>query len=574
MISAPRQIERWRRSERLFIKEALRIRDKSQKIVGLYGAEFPAQAEVSDLIEGLREAGRPVRIIGLKPRQVGLTTIFAAHIYQRTSLFPNVLSLVVSMDLESAQSIHEKNDFFWETSPSFIRPMRARASRREMVFDNPRRDSRLKKPGMRSRIYCETAKKVSVGRSSTVHNFHGSEVAYWKDGEERGLAAMNAVPEEPGTMIVLESTANGMGDYFSDRWKSAKRVGSAWVPYFFPWYRHPQYQRAQDPLYNAVDLSDEEVKLVELYNLTPDQVAWRRYAIAEKCNGDIEQFRQEYPATDEEAFITSGRPAFNRDHVLAMRATCNAPDFITLDPVRGPRGVLVRASKQTKSLLRVWQPPRRHHLYVIGADCALGIEGGDFQCAQVVDVHTNEQVACYHSHEEPGKYAEQLDLLGRFYNDASLAVEKNGDGINVLSRLLQRSYPNLYVHEELDLERAKTAQRKYGWLMSDQHKRLVMAELQNALRTKILKIHEEELLEEMLWMQRDKFGRFAAPKGKHDDRIVAIGIAWFIARQEMVQRLQNDELPWADPLLIHQPLADREKQYKRERESEIRYQDM
>lgn len=571
MSSLPRQIQRWQDSESTFIAEALKIRDKQQRVVGLYGPEFPAQREVSDIVEGLKEAGRPVRIIGLKPRQVGLTTIFAAHVYQRTSLFPNVLSLIVSMDLESAQAIHEKNDFFWETSPAGVRPMRARASRREMVFDNPRRVSRLKMPGLRSRIYCETAAKVSIGRSSTLHNFHGSEVAYWKDGAERGLAAMNAVPEEPGTMIVLESTANGVGDYFHDRWQSAKRIGSAWTPYFFPWNRHPQYQRPQDTLYNAVDLSDEEVKLVEEFSLTPEQVTWRRYAIAEKCNGDTEQFRQEFPLTDEEAFITSGRPAFNRDHVLAMRAGCRDSDFIVLDPVRGPRGLLVRASKQRHSLLRVWEAPRKHHLYVIGADCALGIEGGDYQAAEVVDAHTNEQVASYHSHEEPGKYAEQLDLLGRFYNDAILAIEKNGDGINVLSRLLQRSYPNLYVHEELDLEKVKQGQRKYGWLMSDQSKRLVMAELQNALRTRMLKIREAELLDEMLWMQRDKFGRFAAPKGKHDDRIVAIGIAWFIARQEAVQRLQADELPWADPILMHQPLAEREKQYKRERERDVPY---
>ena len=134
-----------------------------------------------------------------------------------------------------------------------------------------------------------------------------------------------------GTMFqiyrVLESTANGVGDYFHSMWNQAVKGENEFIPIFLAWFTDPTYTRSfrseaeknefikqVDQTYT--DTSGKEVRTYE-YNLkvknslTYEQLNWRRWTIKNKCGGDEELFMQEYPSTPEEAFISSGRPKFN-----------------------------------------------------------------------------------------------------------------------------------------------------------------------------------------------------------------------------------------------------------------------
>lgn len=548
------RLDEWRKDEVKWIHENLRVKSKLAKVVPLISPDFPAQEEFAALVRQTREEGLPIRIAGLKARQVGLTSIADGILFNRTVLYPNVSSLIISMDLESAKMIHDKNEIFYDMLPAGMRPMRARSSTREMVFANPSRARRSKNPGLRSRIWVESAKKLTLGRSHTIHNLLASEVAYWKDGAEVALAALNAVPEEPGTCVILDSTANGVGDFFYDMYEMAKKPYSTWKAWFFPWFKQPEYRRRPDDIYNADDLEPEEQELMKLYNLDLEQICWRRMAIVERCSGDVELFRQEMPSNDEEAFLTSGRPAFSIPHVrdqrrFALPGTC-------IEIQRTSIGVNVRPI--SAGPFRIFEPPQHGHTYSIGADCSSGAEDGDFQCAEVIDALSKRHVAEFHAMMDPVEYAFYLDRIARMYNNAVVAVEKNGDGVNVVARLAQ-IYDNQWREERWDETGSKMSKR-VGWLTTDEKKRLLMHDLQAALRHTEIQIRSGELLDEMEWMQRDKHGRFGAPKGKHDDRVMAFGIALWVSRSLAHDLLIMETDIALDPM-SRMPIGERISRY-------------
>jgi hypothetical protein len=89
-------------------------------------------------------------------------------------------------------------------------------------------------------------------------------------------------------MVIIESTANGYDD-FKDMWDDAVAGKSQFVPVFCAWWELDGYRKA----YDGFTLTDEELKLKELYNLDNEQIAWRRWCIHNNCRGDVNLFTQE-----------------------------------------------------------------------------------------------------------------------------------------------------------------------------------------------------------------------------------------------------------------------------------------
>src|SRR5690606_37607220 len=153
-----------------------------------------------------------------------------------------------------------------------------------------------------------------------------SEVAFFPDAKTTMLGLLQAVPDQPNTLVVLESTANGVGDWFHEMWQKAEKGENEFTPIFLPWFIQPEYTRPfrteaereqfiQEVEATHVDANGETVytyekQLMEKHDLTYEQLNWRRWTIANKCQGDEILFMQEYPSTPEEAFISSGRPVF------------------------------------------------------------------------------------------------------------------------------------------------------------------------------------------------------------------------------------------------------------------------
>ena len=173
----------------------------------------------------------------------------------------------------------------------------------------------------------------------TIHGAsHNSECAFWNNAADHAKGIMQAVPNAPGTEIILESTANGVGNYFHQQWLAAEAGLSDFIAIFIPWFWQDEYRVTAEDNFT---LTTSEEELQKAYLLSNEQIAWRRAKIAELAvNGqDGEKaFRQEYPCTPHEAFILTGEDSFiSTDAVTKARHTTAEPYgklVVGVDPAR------------------------------------------------------------------------------------------------------------------------------------------------------------------------------------------------------------------------------------------------
>lgn len=163
---------------------------------------------------------------------------------------------------------------------------------------------------------------------------HNSEVAFWPNAQEHAAGILQAIPDEPGTEIFLESTANGVGNYFHKLWQAAEAGESEFVAIFVPWYWTAEYR-----IETGEDFipTEEENDYQAAYGLDLEQIAWRRKKITEL--GDATLFKQEYPATAAEAFQVTGADPFIAPEIVmkarkAKGVTAYGPTVLGVDPAR------------------------------------------------------------------------------------------------------------------------------------------------------------------------------------------------------------------------------------------------
>ena len=183
---------------------------------------------------------------------------------------------------------------YYESLPQFVKPSAGAANAKELHFD--KLDSGYK---------IGTAGNKAVGRGQTIQYFHGSEVGFWQNAAEHTKGIMQAIPSGEGSEVILESTANGVGNYFHEQWKAAEKGLSEFLPIFVPWYWQDEYRRDAEGL----QLTDEEIELKAIYGVDNEQLSWRRNKVFELAtdgnDGEI-SFKQEYPMNAAEAFQVTG----------------------------------------------------------------------------------------------------------------------------------------------------------------------------------------------------------------------------------------------------------------------------
>ncbi|MCQ2439465.1 MAG: hypothetical protein MJ074_06860, partial [Oscillospiraceae bacterium] len=186
------------RNPREYCENFLMIRDKKQRLVKL--RMKPAQENLYNIIKEEHAAGRPVRLIVLKGRQEGISTVAEALMFQDTATRSLVNTLIVAHQGDSTANLFEMNKVFYDNLPHHLQPMRKNSNAKALVFENPTRDEgeKRKRPGLRSRIRCTTAGGKGAGRSSTMTNVHLSEFAFWPGNKlQTLLGIMQTVPDSP-----------------------------------------------------------------------------------------------------------------------------------------------------------------------------------------------------------------------------------------------------------------------------------------------------------------------------------------------------------------------------------------
>lgn len=519
-----------------FMSNFLKIRNKQSQLVNFTPNE--AQLEFNRIIDEDTKKGKPHRYIILKARQLGMSTFTEGYIYHDTSNNELRNSLIIAHEEKATQNLFSMSKLFYEECPLVIRPMKKYSNGKELAFENPTSndEEKLDDPGLRSKITIATAGTSDTGRSGTYHNIHVSEVAFFPNPENTMTALMQCVPDEPNTFVCLESTANGVGGYFYDMWYAACRGENSFTPIFFPWFKEKNYTKEffteeekaafieyVDSTYkdeSGKEIHTDEWLLKEQFNLTYEQLNWRKYAIADKCGGDIEMFKQEYPATPEEAFISSGRPRFNLNSVKEYELNCCSPNIVC-DLFRS--GNKITYSRHDKGLFKIWIPPEEGMTYSVGVDVAEGLATGDYSVAIVMDEKLNV-CAKWRGHIDPDLFGDELVKIGILYNEAYLAIESNNHGLTTIKSVLNKEYYNLFYAKSYDKVN-DTMTKKVGWVTNRKTKPMAIDKLAEFIREKFLGLWDMEIVRELYSYVIDDKGATNAQEGMHDDCVMSLAIA-------------------------------------------------
>jgi len=478
-----------------------------------------AQQEYLDSVRDQFASTGRARVITLKARQLGLSTITEACGFSLSFIIPNYRSLVIAHEADASRNLLRMTKRYWANAPW---------KDHYTLKHNTRNDIEWEETG--SSFGVATAGKkgdAGVGRSATNHFVHASEVGLWEDAESVMLGLQNSVPPTPGTFIVLESTANGTGNYFHRTWEEAEAGDSDYVPLFFPWWRHPEYTIE---FYRLLDtplghLDEDETLLVSLLSgVSRDEqrsrILWRRWAIRNLCGNNTLKFQQEYPATPEEAFVASGLNVFPHEALRdCYHRAPGVPGYLFRN------GDSVTFTPDPAGPLRMFKQPTASASYVIGGDPTRTVHG-DYACAQIINRHTLEQVGVWRGRTTPGQFAEELYKLGLFFNVALLCPETNGPGQTTIAALMSLSYPNLTKRQYVD-RHIQPGTPTYGWHTTPQSKDLAVGWALQHIVNRELTIHDHNTFMEFRdYVTADRGGYGPSDeKHGHDDAVMSMSIA-------------------------------------------------
>jgi len=291
------------------------------------------QLDAHNRIQQRKREGKPCKIVFLKSRQVGMSTYTEARFFSNISFRRAKNAFVLADKEKSTQNIFSMTKRYYDNLPLALQIPTKKLSSDEIVFETD------------SSFRVGTAGSKSIGRSMTINYFHGSEVGFWQNADEIVSGMFQTIPESIESEVILESTANGTsgdGAFFYNIVQSGLDPKSDYMTLFYPWFMQNEYKRA---IIEPISWTDEEIELKRIYNLTDEQLAWRRAKIGNEFKGREKLFKQEYPSSIQEAFITTSNALIPLNYIELARTrfinSSNAPIVIGVDPARqGDRTVI------------------------------------------------------------------------------------------------------------------------------------------------------------------------------------------------------------------------------------------
>lgn len=512
-----------------YASKCVKIRTKKGKITNLVLNRVQKRF-LARILDQWQRTGR-VRFVVLKARQQGLSTVISAFQYWWLSQRKAQKGLVMAHEGESTTALLDMYRRIHDNTPEIVRPSTKYLSRNELNFDK-----------LDSAMRVATAGGRGVARGETLTFAHLSEVAFWPVAfahtNFNGL--VQAVPEEDDTFIFLESTAQGVTGKFYEMYQGAcDPNGILWNGYevfFSAWVESDEYRSPAPANFQRTPEEDEiAATALQLYDIVvdDDQLYWRRKKVG---TSGLDLFKQEYPLTAEEAFLSTGRPIFNNEYVterlkepvqpVTQMAVEQTFDEKSKQPL--PLRVL---REDPRGELKVYHPRSDKETYVIGADVGMGLrqglkgrKDGDPSVAQVLDSQLR-QVAVWRGLCHPDVFAKVLEALGYYYNCATIAPERNNHGLVTCVALRDANYPYLYTEQtEGTLEPDKDT-IKLGFYTSEATKPLIIDNLRALDREREIEINDETTLKEMKTFVVTEAGKMEAEAGTHDDCVMALAIA-------------------------------------------------
>ena len=508
-----------------------------------------AQRKLLKVLVETAFALKPIRIILLKARQWGGSTLiqlFSSWI----QLFhrKNWNSVIATHIEEAARNIRTMYTLMGERHPKEIQEVRFKA------FEGSSKNKQVVDRGCV--IYIGSMERPNSLHSGNYKLVHCSEVGLWKATKERKPsdfvnAFEGSVPLEPFTMVALESTAKGTGNFFHTMWMGAVRGENAYTPVFVAWWEIDMYTKPfsshQEMKMFVESMNEKELYMFQL-GATLEGLNW--YREKRKSYENDWDMQEGFPSTPEEAFVTSGRKAHHPLHIKQMEVFTKKPLYIGemfADAASGKEAI--NSSLMFKELAKgdfwIWSLPDKsklyEHRYLVSLDVGGSAAKADWSVIRVLDRlpmmngGVPEFVATYRFHMDQDLTAWRAVQVAKYYNDALLVVEANvlntfqteGNFTATVLDIISHVYHNLYYRDSP--EKIKEGlPAKYGFWTGN-NKSEIVAVVNKGLRDMGFIERDQRMLDECGWYELKPNGTYGAIDGQHDDIYMSSGICLWVS---------------------------------------------
>ncbi len=543
---------------RRFCEASIKIRDFSGTTVNF--KELSGPAKLNAAFDCVDRSGEPGRIIVLKSRRAGMSSGIGAQFWRRTAFVPGRSCSIVAHTKDAASEIASLYEQYEDSYDD--------AYEKRVQLDLPLVKKLRRTARNRQSIRYERGSSIKVitggnkqaARSFSSHCLHLSELPFIKDAATFLTGALQTAPRRPGCFVVIESTPNGVGDPFYVLWQAAAAGQNEFIPVFFAWFEDPvnTKQLADSEVERfANSLTAKEREMQQLHSLTLDQLNWRRWKIRNDCFGSEEVFRQEYPTTAEDCFLTTGRAFF--DMVVLGRQPI-------LPPVERGRMQWLEDGMERRLAfvphqageVTIWERPKPGAFYLAGLDVAQGQDAAglstgrrdaDYGHLPIFELESGVQVAEWCARATPNETARQAYALLRWYNWAFVTPEANSIGISVIEGLVEAGYPLDRMHRRMrspdDL--GSPALNELGYWQSggrEGSRWHMLRVLESLLLTGRLQLRSQATRAEFYTFLINPMGKPEAAQGCHDDRVFGVGLAAVgLDQAEMVKTVAQRAAP-------------------------------
>ena len=552
------------------------------------------QRKLINRLEKMRKSDKPIRLILLKARQwggstaiqiymawlqlvheVGLNSLIIAHQGTGSDEIKDMFDRMIKA--YPAQMLHELGEAYAPNEPKMVG-----VGKSGSIFRVPQRNCKIK---------IGTAERPNSCRGGDYNLVHLSEVALWKESEGKKpedivRSACSGILLRPYTMIVYESTANGVGNFFHKEYLAAKKGESQFEAMFVSWFEIEQYElpftdeaekyafakKLYENRRNDEVKSDREEPGAYLWRL------WERGATLEAIHWYVSErskytnhgdMASEYPSDDIEAFTYSGRKVFSSEDVEQFRPACRAPRWIgeiygSAD--EGEKAIEgLRFKKESDGRLFMWHDVERSDdeevtdQYLVVVDVCKGhTKNADFADILVInrqpmmDGEPPVVAAEWHGHIDMDKLAWKATQVAAYYNNALLVIESNtletnntkGEAEYILTLIHEVYGKQLYARKQSAEDIRQGLPKKYGYHTNALTKKVVIYNLKVVIRERLYIEREESCLDEYLTYVETENNVFEAMEGYHDDRLMTRAIGMQVCYHEMelpriVKRVNN-----------------------------------
>lgn len=522
------------------------------------------QRRVLATLEEMRLADKPLRMIMLKSRQWGGSTLVQMYFaWIQMELRRNWNSLICShlkatsfviRRMYQQMLISYPRELTDDDTVPRLAPVQGDSSSRELS-------------GRGCLITTGSCVSQESARGFDCQLAHLSEVAFWKDTTLMSpvdfiRATTSGIPLEPLTAIVMESTANGVGDFFHQSWLRAQQGTSSYKPVFVPWYEIDMYRlKVDNPEQFVAQMNTFEKNLWQK-GLTLEMIAWYREKSLEI---GPEAMHAEYPTDDVEAFVNSGSNVFSSENVEELRLRCcpavERGEVCGIAPTGAAALQKVKFVPDVEGNLEVWerpcaQLPKQADRYVVCVDVGGRVAASDYSVIAVFDRFAPDSfgipsvVAQWRGHCDHDILGWKAAAIARWYHNALLIIESNSlesanDGHSrYILEELNGEYHNMYVRQIRDRVAGTAFETTIGFHTNRSTKARIIASLIAHVRDGAYVERDTEACNEMLVYEFDGASNYHAKKGYHDDILMTRAIALYVMESMSVNDMPSpDDCP-------------------------------